>query len=219
MPGTHPSPETTSEWTQRITYWMTRLLRRVSTHWLLLANLGFALFLGLPIVAPILFHWGLNGPAELIHRVFAPLCHQLPERSFFLFGPQTVYSYEELALQLGGSTVPQRMVGTPELGFKMAVCERDIAVYGAMVLAGIAFQWLRPRLRPLTARQFVLFILPMAIDGGGQLIGLWSSTWLTRVITGVLFGIACIGLTYPYLEQGMREVRTETAATIARWER
>ncbi len=82
----------------------------------------------------------------------------------------------------------------------------------------IAFNWLR-RLRPLSVRQFLLLIVPMAVDGGGQFIGLWSSTWLTRVITGALFGVACIGLTYPYLEQGMREVRAETSATLERWGR
>lgn len=212
------SPDTVNDWTERITYGMSRLLRWVSAHWLTMANLGFGALVGLPILAPVLYHWGYDGPAALIHAVFHPLCHQLPERSFFLFGPSVTYSYDALAALLGQGSVPQRWVGSPALGFKMAVCERDIAVYGSMVLAGIAFNWLR-RLRPLSVRQFLLLIVPMAVDGGGQFIGLWSSTWLTRVITGALFGVACIGLTYPYLEQGMSEVRAETSATLERWGR
>jgi uncharacterized membrane protein len=212
------APETTSIWTERITYWMSRLLRWVSGHWLALANMAFGVLVGLPILAPVLAHWGYDGPAAFIYRVFGPLCHQLPERSFFLFGPSVTYSYDELAALLAQGSVPQRWVGSAGIGFKMAICERDIAVYGSMVLAGIAFNWLRS-LRPLSVRGFLLFIAPMAVDGGGQLIGLWSSTWLTRVITGALFGVACIALTYPYLEQGMREVRAETSAALERWGR
>lgn len=210
------SPETVNDWTERITHWMSRLLCWVSGHWLALANLTFAVLVGLPILAPVLYHWGYDGPAAFIHRVFSPLCHQLPERSFFLFGPSVTYSYGELAVLLGQGTVPQRWVGSADIGFKMAICQRDVAVYGSMVLAGFAFNWLRS-LRPLPVRRFLLFIVPMAVDGGGQLFGLWSSTWLTRLITGALFGVACIALTYPYLEQGMREVRAETSATLERW--
>lgn len=209
-------PETISEWTERITYWMSRLLRWVSTHWLALANLGFGVLVGLPILAPVLYHLGFDEPAALIHAIYRPLCHQLPERSFFLFGPSLTYSYDELAALLGQGTVPQRWVGSADIGFKVAICERDVAVYGSMVLAGVAFHWMRG-IRPLSVRRFLLLIVPMAVDGGGQFIGLWSSTWLTRVITGTLFGVACIAFTYPYLEQGMREVRAETGATLERW--
>lgn len=210
------SPETMNEWTARITYWMSRLLRWVGAHWLALATLGFGVLVGLPILAPLLYHWGYDGPAAFIHTIFHPLCHQLPERSFFLFGPSTVYTYDQLAALVAEGSVPPRWVGSPSVGFKMAVCQRDIAVYGSMVVAGIVFNWLRPRLRPLSVRQFLLLIVPMAIDGGGQFIGLWSSTWLTRVVTGTLFGVACIGLTFPYIDQGMREVYAETSAALER---
>jgi len=209
--------DTVDRWTDRITYWMSRLLLWVSAHWLALANAAFGLLFALPILAPVLYHWGYEGPAAFIYAAFRPLCHQLPERSFFLFGPHLTYSYSELAILLGEGSVPQRWIGSPAIGFKMAVCQRDIAVYGSMVLAGIAFNWLRPRLRPLSVRGFVLLIAPMAVDGGGQLIGLWTSTWVTRVITGALFGFACIALTYPYLDEGMREVRAETSAALERW--
>lgn len=216
MPIQTPPPDTVHNWTERITMWMSRLLRWISAHWLALANLGFGVLVGLPMLAPILYHWGYDGPAALIHAAFHPLCHQLPERSFFLFGPSVTYSYDELAALLGTGHVPARWVGAQDLGFTMAVCQRDIAVYGSMVLAGIAFAGLRPRLRPLSVRQFLLCIAPMAVDGGGQLVGLWSSTWLTRIITGALFGIACILLTYPYLDRGMREVHAETSAALER---
>ncbi|MBC7236556.1 MAG: DUF2085 domain-containing protein [Chloroflexi bacterium] len=156
---------------------------------------------------------GHVGWARVIYTVFRPLCHQLPERSFFLFGPRAVYSLEALSHAAGG-LVPQRWVGNSAIGFKIAVCQRDVAIYAAMTLAGLAFYPLRRTLRPLPLRWFLALLLPMAIDGFGQLFGLWVSTWWSRVLTGGLFGLAAVWLTYPYLEKGMREVHIDAAAAL-----
>ena len=102
--------------------------------------------------------------------------------------------------------MPLRYVGSPALGYKVAVCERDTAVYLALLLAGMAFALLRRRLRPLPIRIFALLCLPIVADGLGQLIGLWVSSWWSRVASGTLFGIACVWLAYPYIEAGMKEV-------------
>ena len=198
---------------RRITVILTRFLAWVSAHWLALANSAIGLYAGLPLLAPILMHWGLAGPAHLIYTVFKPLCHQLPERSFFLFGERMIYSYEELSTRLGG-LVPARYIGSPEIGYKAAICERDVAIYTSMVLFGIAFGWARDRIKPLTIKQFALFVVPMAVDGFGQLFGLWTSTWLSRVITGALFGLGCVLLAYPYLHQGMTQIRQEASSVL-----
>jgi uncharacterized membrane protein len=47
----------------------------------------------------------------------------------------------------------------------------------------------------------------MAIDGITQLFGLRESNWQLRTITGALFGLASVWLAYPYLEEGMRDIR------------
>jgi len=201
-------------WTARITRWLSRFLHGLSRHWLLLANLAMGLYAGLPFLAPVLLNAGHERAGNLIHLFFRPLCHQLPERSFFLFGQQWVYSLLELQERTGPDLVPLRYVGAPGLGFKVAVCERCTATYGFMLVFGLAFAGLRKRLKPLSLKAFALLIAPMAVDGFGQLFGLWSSTWLTRVITGGLFALATIWLTFPYLERGMAEIRQNTGGPL-----
>jgi len=207
-----PSPKQAALelWTLRLTRWLSRFLHGFSRHWLLLANLAMGLYVGLPFLAPVLLNAGHERAGNLIYLLFRPLCHQLPERSFFLFGEQWVYSLLQLQERTGLELVPLRYIGTPGVGYKVAVCERCTAVYGFMFIFGLAFAGVRKRLKPLPLKAFALLIAPMAVDGAGQLVGLWSSTWLTRVITGVLFALATIWLTFPYLERGMTEVHHST---------
>ena len=191
-----------------------RIIFQFAKHWLLLFNLLLGLYGGLPVLAPALMAAGAEGPARLIYTVYKPMCHQLPWRSFFISGKQPTYTEDYLVSQVGREPIAdlwtaKSFYGTPELGYKMALCERDIAMYGAMLLAGIAFGLVRKRLKPLPWLVFVLFMVPMAIDGGVQLIGLSESTPLRRVLTGGLFGAGAIWLAYPYFELGMQDIRQE----------
>ncbi len=189
----------------RLTAFLNRIVHVVAKHWLLIVNSVMTLQASLPLVPPVLMATGHVSAARLIYRLFQPLCHQLPERSFFLYGPQFSYSLDELE-RLIGPSVPLRYIGDLSLGYKMAVCQRDIATYLAILLAGLAFIPLRHRLKPLPLRAFLLSCIPMAIDGFGQLFGFWESTWWSRVTSGALFGAACVWLAYPYVEAGMRDV-------------
>ncbi|MHB0857722.1 MAG: DUF2085 domain-containing protein [Anaerolineae bacterium] len=211
--------DTSDPWARRITFTLTHVIKFIGGHWLLMANVALLLYIGIPVLAPVLMQAGHEGAAGLIYAIFKPLCHQLPERSFFLFGQQAVYSLDELVHVHAGAEVPLRYIGAPGVGFKMAVCQRDVALYGAMLLGGIVFHWFRERVSPLRIKQFVALALPMAVDGTGQLVGLWVSTWQSRVVTGALFGLACVWLAYPYLQRGMSEIYTESAATLRDWER
>ncbi len=202
---------TVSNWAARLVALLNRLVYFVAKHWLLMVNAVLALQATLPAVPPILMVTGHTSAARLLYTLSRPLCHQLPERSFFLFGPQFSYNLGELK-RLVGPDVPLRYIGDPALGYKMAVCQRDIATFAAMFLAGLAFTSLRRRLKPLPIRAFVLFAIPMATDGFGQLFGLWESTWWSRVVSGVLFGVACIWLAFPYVESGMNDVRRTLAS-------
>jgi len=67
------------------------------------------------------------------------------------------------------------------------------------------------------SRSAELFLAAIAIDGLGQLFGLWTSTWWSRVLTGGLFGLGCFWLTYPHLERGMSEVRQESRRALKEW--
>jgi len=182
----------------------------VCRHWLLLANLAVALYAGLPFLAPLLMKEGLVGPAHLIYGFYKLGCHQLPERSFFLFGPKAVYSLGELmrgGLKHLSPLARRNFIGTPALGYKMAYCQRDTAIYTALLLAGLAFALVRKRARPLPFKVFLLVLVPLALDGITQLLGMRESTWLLRVITGGLLGVSLVWLIYPYVEREMRELR------------
>ena len=203
-------------WARRITYLLTHFMRWFGDHWLALANLAVALYIGLPVLAPVLLHAGHERLAGAIYVIFKPLCHQLPERSYFLYGPQAVYSYDELSAFLGGLG-PRRYLGAAEIGYKLAVCQRCVAIYGSMLLDGLAFVLLRRRLKPLPIKGFLAMLLPIAVDGLGQLFHLWTSSWWSRLITGGVFGLAIVWLTYPYLEQGMREVSLAARKTLQDW--
>jgi len=178
-------------------------------HWVAFFNLLFLLYVGLPLLAPMLMEVGAETPASIIYTIYRPACHQLPERSFFLFGPSAVYERSELpANGIADSDnifIRRQYIGDPDHGYKVAICERDVAIYGSMFLMGLIFALMRGRLPKLKARYLLLFALPMAIDGGTQLIGLRTSSWQLRVVTGTLFGAGLIWFAYPYIETSMRE--------------
>ncbi len=198
------------DWAAPLVLGINQLVNSIARHWLLLANVTVGvIYNGLPIAAPVLMRAGHTRLANLLYRGYSLLCHQLPERSFFLFGPQVAYSLDELGHLLDGS-VPLRYVGDPSIGYKVAVCQRDIATYLTWLIMGVVFAFTRRHWRPISIRAFIALCVPMALDGIGQLVGLWQSTVWSRVTTGALFGAALVLLAYPYIEQGMSDVRRVT---------
>lgn len=192
----------------------------LARHWLAVFNTLVVVFIGLPFFAPILKEAGATGVANVIYAAYAPTCHQLPERSFFLFGHQHIYDVAELeaAGELPpGTTAPQRQVmrwqGSAEAGFKIALCQRDLGIYGSILLSGLLFGVLRGRLKGKNGRLpklplplYGLFVLPILIDGGTQLFGLRESNWMLRLLTGAIFGSATVWLAYPYVAEAMTDV-------------
>jgi hypothetical protein len=65
----------------RFSYWIAR-------HYLAIFNLFLVLYVGIPFLAPVFKKVGWNGPAEVVYKIYSPLCHQWAFRSFFLFGEQ-----------------------------------------------------------------------------------------------------------------------------------
>lgn len=182
----------------------------IARHWLALFNSLFALYLLLPFLAPALTRAGLTAPASVLYSVYSVTCHQLPERSYFLFGERPFYSLSALEVSgLGeGQSLFQRRAfnGNEVTGYKVAVCQRDVAIYGSVVLAGLLFGLLRGRIRSISLKVYLLFLIPIAFDGLSQLFGLRESSWWLRTVTGGLFGAASVWLAYPYIEAAMRDV-------------
>ncbi len=189
---------------------------QVATHWLALVNLFWALYVGLPVLAPVAMDAGWELPAKAIYLVYRPLCHQRPDRSYFLGGPQAVYSSDELAAA-GVEVQPlSRDIGNERVGWKMAFCQRDVAIYGAILVAGLAYSVLR-RWRgnwTMPFRYYLVFVVPMGLDGLLQLFGLYESTWIARTLTGAFFGAGSVLFAYPYVDEGFRDVRESTGRRL-----
>ncbi len=173
---------------RELVLFLDRLIFFVAKHWLLLVNTAVAIYVGLPLSAPLLMARGYTAPARVIYFFYSFVCHQTPSRSFFI------------------------------AGYQMAFCQRDTATYGTILVAGLLYSLVRGRLSPLRLGGFVLLVVPMAIDGGAQLIGLHESNWWLRTITGSLFGLACVWLAYPYLEKGFLEIREDAAKQLKKAE-
>jgi uncharacterized membrane protein len=187
----------------------------IARHWLALFNTAWGLYVGLPFLAPLLLQGGFTTPANLIYTLYSYACHQLPGHSYFLFGDSLVPSMAALeagGMPIGPNLFTQRaFIGGEGIGYKVALCQRDIAIYGAILFGGLLFGLLRNRLSSPSIRIYLLFLIPIALDGGTQLIGLRESNWILRTLTGGLFGAATVWLVYPYVQAAMEEViETET---------
>ena len=169
---------------------------RALRHWLLTLNLAVSTFLLGALAAPVLAAVGWRPAADALYAAYHFTCHQWAFRSFFFFGLQPVYSQQTLAEQ---GIDPFGFIGNANLGWKMAFCERDLAIYLGLLLVGVLYA----RKRDLKPSGFVLYgvlILPMALDGFTQLFGWRESTWELRVVTGLLFGVASAWLVLPRLD-------------------
>lgn len=116
------------------------------------------------------------------------------------------------ALQFAARAFP----GDEIFGYKLTLCERDIVIYGAMLIGALLYGRWRSRLRPAPIWLYVLLgLAPIGIDGFSQLLGyppfsLWQpreSTPVFRVVTGALFGLMNVWLGFPWLEISFQELR------------
>jgi uncharacterized membrane protein len=213
-------------------------------HWLLWFNLFIFAYVGIPFLAPVLMHYGYNETAKVIYTVYSPLCHQLGYRSWFLFGEQAHYPRQDFAARTGiqidspaGLLESKGFNGNAGLGYKVAFCQRDVAIYGGILLAGLIYGLppVRRRLKPLHwVGWIVIGLAPIALDGFSQLFTQYpysdidffrfifgwlpsrESTPFYRTLTGGLFGLANVWLAYPYVEQSMREVKDDLERKLAR---
>ncbi len=217
-----------------------------SRHWVAVLTVLVGLYAGIPFLAPIAMNAGLTGPANVIYRIYSPVCHQFAFRSWFLYGDQTAYpraradvehlgSFEEYAsaepafdgvdvnvLDNDLILVAKQFEGSERMGWKVAFCERDVAIYAAIALFGVVFLVLKSvgvKVPPLPFWAYLLIaIAPIGLDGFSQLFanppfngfGLsWypvrESTPFLRALTGGLFGLGNAWLAYPYIEESMQD--------------
>jgi uncharacterized membrane protein len=125
-------------------------------------------------------------------------------------------------------TIARDYIGDAQMGYKVAQCERDNAIYLAIVVGSVIFSIPRVRrnLRTVPLPLYVLVgVLPIALDGFAQVLSeppfnlfpMYESSPLFRTITGALFGLMNIWLALPYLQISMRQTEVEIAAKLSAW--
>jgi len=167
-------------------------------HWLAIFLVVYGIFNALPFAAPVFMQLGWTGAADTIYTGYSLLCHQMAQRSFFLFGDHFMYAPDDLPLALTGVTGTDTLLlrnfrGSDALGWKVAWSDRMVSLYGGVWLVGLVY-WMVARVRtvkPVPIWLFVLLMLPMAIDGsthmlsdglGGLMAGFrYHNSWLAAL--------------------------------------
>lgn len=186
------------------------------------------LYVLLPFSAPFAYSFGSEDLGWKINQFYEQFCHQRVERSIFLFGQEktlTFYTVNELkeaqAIPLENPNPepfqwPEYFghdyVGNHEIGWKVPLCIRDIALYGSLAIMGtIIIMRARKgkKLWKVSKEMLAILLLPMIIDGLSLTVisvfkiesvpGWYISSNLKRVITGVMFGSGAALLLIPPL--------------------
>jgi uncharacterized membrane protein len=140
----------------------------VSRLWFPATLLVIGVYSGLPWLAPVFMRLGWTAPAQVIYDIYSTQCHQLAQRSYFLFGSKIMYAPSELEIAdaTAGFSALRAFRGAPGIGWKVAWSDRMTAMYSGLFVFLVAARLLGRRVRPLPVWAFLLLLLPMAIDGG-----------------------------------------------------
>jgi uncharacterized membrane protein len=145
-------------------------IRRPLTMWFIVAA-GSVAVMTLIIGAPLAVKAGHPLWGQTIYRAFSYVCHQIPERSFFIAEHQ------------------------------FAVCARCTGLYAGFTLATIVYPLARSLRQVETPPRKWLFAAaaPLAIDFSLGFLGIWNNTHLSRFATGALLGAVAVFYVMPGL--------------------
>jgi uncharacterized membrane protein len=161
-------------------------VRRQFAVWLIVV-LGSVLITTAIIAAPLALSSGHLLWALPIYHAFSLVCHQIPERSFFI------------------------------AGHPFAVCARCFGLYAGFTLATIAYPLISSLQKTDAPPRRWLFLaaVPLVIDYALGLFGIWNNTHSSRFITGALLGSVAVFYTMPgLLDLGLRLTGRRTQAAI-----
>ena len=161
-------------------------VRRPLIMWFLVMA-GSVAVMALIIGAPLALKAGHPALGQMMYRAFSYVCHQIPERSFFIAEHQ------------------------------FAVCARCTGLYAGFTLATIVYPLIRSlRQIEAPPRKWLFFAAaPLAIDFTVGYLGIWDNTHFSRFATGVLLGSVAVFYVMPGLmDLSLREwhSRKEPAA-------
>jgi uncharacterized membrane protein len=145
----------------------------IGDHWFETFLIVYGVWVFAPFLAPLFMQIGWTGAGKAIYIVYSYFCHQLPERSFFLFGEKTMYSLSEIQAAWQDTINPmilRQFIGNESMGWKIAWSDRMISFYTSVWLFAVIWFPFRRRIKPLSWWGFVLLLLPITLDGGTHMI-------------------------------------------------
>jgi uncharacterized membrane protein len=144
--------------------------RRPLITWFVVALVSILFALAI-VIAPLASTRGSSSVALTIYQAFSHLCHQLPERSFFIGGQ------------------------------KFAVCTRCTGIYFGFAAAALSYPLLRSLRRTDTPARKWLFVAatPLGVDFFLGFFGLVENTHWSRFVTGAILGAAVVFYVLPGL--------------------
>jgi uncharacterized membrane protein len=198
--------------------------------YILLFCLLILLYTAGAFLAPILLNSGSTTAAGFIYGFYGATCHQFAFRSWFLYGEQVFYplrisgiknvvTYEDISKNSAVDLSVARIYsGNATVGYKLAICQRDIAINLGFILAGLGFAFVNRKWQPIPILFWmVLGLFPVFFDGVTQLGGSAlpvlntfpprESTPLLRTTTGLMFGLTTGLFIFPKLEDALRTVK------------
>jgi uncharacterized membrane protein len=137
------------------------------------------LWAALILAAPWLTAEGHFLASAVIYKGFSAVCHQTPERSFYFQGRQ------------------------------MGVCSRCASIYAGFIIGLLLYPFLRDLREERFPPRWILIgaSVPTAIDFTGGVLGLFANTFLSRALTGVLFGAVAAFYVTPGLVSAFNDWR------------
>jgi len=118
---------------------------------------------------------GLNGLVGIVDNQDKIDTIPFPWNVGYLFGDRLCHQKEDRSFILNGNQMP--------------FCSRCTAIWIGITIGLAAMIFYRFELTSFFVIFLLFSLIPIGIDGVGQLIGFWESTNLTRVITGLIVGL------------------------------
>ena len=137
-------------------------------HWFETFIVVYGAWVFTPFLAPVFMHMGWIHAGKSIYFIYSLFCHQLPERSFFLFGQKTMYSLTDVQAAWQNSIDPfilRQFIGNETMGWKIAWSDRMISFYSSVWFFAILWYPVRRRVQPLPWWILLFFLSPMILDG------------------------------------------------------
>ena len=140
----------------------------ISSHGFETFLIGYGLWVFTPFLAPVLMHIGWIGAGKAVYFIYSFFCHQLPQRSFFLFGEKSMYSLAQIQTAWQYTTNPmilRQFTGNEVMGWKVAWSDRMISFYTSIWFFAVLGYPFRRTIRSVSWWGLFLLLVPIALDG------------------------------------------------------